>query len=85
MVDAFREELAELGPDDVTTLARLGVRLRADVAAGFAERLSTIVNELYAADDPDGEPFGFFVAAHRRRDDAPARKTGDRARGGTAT
>lgn len=72
MVDAFREELAELAHDDLLTLARLGVRLREDVARSFGERLAALVNELYAADDPDGEPFGFLVAGHRRRDDAPS-------------
>lgn len=68
MVDAFREELAELRTEDVQTLARLGVRLRPDAAAAFLERLSDLVNDLVAADDPEGEPFGFLVAGHRRRD-----------------
>ncbi len=72
MVDAFREELSELAPDDVKTLARLGVRLTPDAAAAFVERLERIVADLAASDDPDGEPFGFLVAAHRRRDDQPA-------------
>ena len=71
MVDAFREELRELHPQDVATLARLGVRLKPEAARSFMARLKAVVDELAGADDPDGEPYGFLIGAHRRRDDAP--------------
>jgi predicted ArsR family transcriptional regulator len=78
MVDAFREELRELGRKDVRTLARLGVRLRPEAAASVVARLQEIIDELAASDDPDGEPYGFLVAAHRRRDDRPVRSAAPR-------
>lgn len=71
MVDAFREELAEVGPGDLHELARLGVRLTPQALAGFVAQLDRLVHELREADDPAGEPYGFLVAAHRRREDAP--------------
>jgi predicted ArsR family transcriptional regulator len=72
VVDAFREELGELAPDDVQTLARLGVRLTPAAAETFVGRLSEIIQELAAADDPAGEPYGILIGVHRRRDDGPA-------------
>ena len=68
-VDAFREELAEGGAGDIRTMSRLGVRLSPDRVTEFADRVKAIVDEMYEADDPLGEPYGFFVALHRRRDD----------------
>jgi DNA-binding transcriptional ArsR family regulator len=67
-VDAFREELSELRHDDLRTLARMGVRLSPEAAELFFERIKTLVEELAASDDPEGEPYGFLIAAHRRRD-----------------
>jgi DNA-binding transcriptional ArsR family regulator len=72
MVDAFREEFSETTPKDVRALTRLGVRLGEDALAGFVERFEALVEELAASDDPDGEPYGFFLGVHRRRDVAPA-------------
>ncbi len=72
VVDAFREEFGELGPDDVQTMARMGVKLQPAAAASFMQRLKVLIEELAAADDPDGDPYGFLIAAHRRRDEAPA-------------
>lgn len=72
MVDAFRAELTELARDDVQTLARFGVRLSPEAAQDLADRFKALVDELIGSDDPDGEPYGFLIAAHRRRDDAPA-------------
>jgi DNA-binding transcriptional ArsR family regulator len=67
-VDAFREELSELRHDDILSLARMGVRLSPAAAAAVEQRLKTLVEDLVASDDPDGEPYGFLIAAHRRRD-----------------
>lgn len=69
LIDAFREEVAELPAADIRALSRLGVKLGPQAAEEFARRLGELVEELYAADDPDGEPFGLMVALHRRRDE----------------
>jgi predicted ArsR family transcriptional regulator len=73
MVDAFREELAETAAEDVRTLARLGVRLTEDALGPFIDRLGRLVEELAAADEPGGEPYGILIGVHRRRDDAPGK------------
>jgi hypothetical protein len=73
VVEAFREELGELAPDDVQTLARLGVRLTPEAAEAFVGRLNEIIQELAAGDDPAGEPYGILIGVHRRRDERPAR------------
>ena len=68
VVDAMREELTETAPEDLATLSRLGVRLKPEALASFTERFAALVEELHAADDPEGDPYGFLVAAHRRRE-----------------
>jgi predicted ArsR family transcriptional regulator len=70
MIEAFRDEVAESTAGDIVTLSRLGVRLTPDAAAAFGRRLATLVEELYAADDPAGEPFGLLVGLHRRHEKA---------------
>jgi DNA-binding transcriptional ArsR family regulator len=72
MVEAFRDELAEVRHEDVRTLARLGVRLRPDAMQAFVDRMESLINDVYEADDPEGEPYGFLIGAHRRRDVEPA-------------
>jgi predicted ArsR family transcriptional regulator len=71
VVDALREELAETAPEDLATLSRLAVRLKPDALASFVERFTVLIEELHASDDPEGDPYGFLVAAHRRRDADP--------------
>lgn len=72
MVEAFREELAETAPGDVLTLTRMGSRLREDDIHRFAARIRRLVGDMYAADDPTGEPVGFLVGLHRRAEGAAA-------------
>ena len=72
LVDAFRAEISAVSTSDIRTLSRLGVRLVPSVREAFEERIKTLVDDLKEADDAAGEPFGFFVGMHRRRDDAPA-------------
>jgi DNA-binding transcriptional ArsR family regulator len=67
-VDAFRDEIAESPPADIALLSRLGVRLRPDARDAFERRLQALIDELKDADDPAGEPYGFFAGLHRRAD-----------------
>jgi hypothetical protein len=80
LVDAFRAEIAPVTGDDLRSLSRLGVRLTRERRDEFEQRVKDLVNDLYAADDPAGEPYGFFVGMHRRRDDErrPATRSGGR-------
>jgi predicted ArsR family transcriptional regulator len=72
MLDAVREELGEGTARDIRTMSRLAVRLSPQGAERFDARLSALVEELAAADEPDGEAFGFFVVLHRTREDRPS-------------
>jgi DNA-binding transcriptional ArsR family regulator len=69
LVDAFRAEIAEAAPEDVVSTSRLGVRLRPEARDAFADRFQALIEELKDADDPEGEPYGFFLGLHRRHDD----------------
>jgi DNA-binding transcriptional ArsR family regulator len=68
IVDAFREEIGAAPASDIRTLARLGVRLTPEALEAFERHLAELVEGLARADDPSGEPFGFIVGLHRRRD-----------------
>ena len=72
MIEAFRDEVAESPPGHPVSLSRLGVRLSPDAATAFRQRLETLVEALYASDDPTGDPYGFLVGLHRRDESAPA-------------
>jgi predicted ArsR family transcriptional regulator len=67
LVDAFRAEVAEVGADRdaLVNVARLGIRLRSDARDAFSARIDELVANLKAADDPEGEAYGFFVGMHR--------------------
>ena len=52
--------------DAIVELSRLAARLQPDARDAFAERLEALVADLVAADDPDGEPYGFLFGMHRR-------------------
>ena len=53
-------------PGGVPWSVRLAVRLRPDAREAFEERLQVLAEELKDADDPAGEPYGFFAGLHRR-------------------
>lgn len=72
IVDAFREEIGLVPATDIRTLSRLGVRLTPDARDRFERQLAALVEEMHAADDPAGEPYGLVVGLHRRRDEPPA-------------
>jgi predicted ArsR family transcriptional regulator len=67
ILDAVRGELAETHPSDVLECTRLGVKLGPAAAAELRERLAALVADIADRDDdPDGEPYGFFVTFHRQ-------------------
>lgn len=67
LIDAFRAEVAEVRAerDALVSLARMGIRLGPGARDAFAARIDELVADLKAADDPEGEPYGFFVGMHR--------------------
>jgi DNA-binding transcriptional ArsR family regulator len=70
LIDAFRAEVAEVaevGADGgaLLAIARMGVRLRPEARAAFGARINELVEDLKAADDPEGEAYGFLVGMHR--------------------
>lgn len=67
MIDAVRAELADAGPDAVLTLSRLGLRLLPEQIEELERRLTEVIEQASADDDPAGEPIGLLVALHRRR------------------
>ena len=67
LVDAFRAELAEAGPERVETLVRLAFTVEKKALHELVERLTEIVEEL--ADrppDPRGRPYGMILGIHER-------------------
>lgn len=68
LVDAFRAEIAEATPAEIVSTTRLAARLKPDARDAFAERFQALFEELKAADDPDGEPYGAFFGLHRRHE-----------------
>ena len=66
LIDAFRAEVAESPPTYQVLGSRLGVRLTPEALEAFSVRMNDLAHELKDADDPAGEPYGFFVGLHRR-------------------
>jgi DNA-binding transcriptional ArsR family regulator len=82
MVDAFRAELADSGEASIESLVRVGIRLTPDAVRDFQARFAALVEEVRAADDPKGEPYGFLLGLHRlakapRRRSTKGRRTED--------
>jgi DNA-binding transcriptional ArsR family regulator len=75
LVDAFRAEIAEALPADIVSTTRLGVRLRPDARDAFRDRFQALMEELRDADDPAGEPYGYFLGIHRRQEHEVAGST----------
>jgi DNA-binding transcriptional ArsR family regulator len=67
VAEAFAAELRETPPEDVLTSARLGVRLRPEDRDELVARLDDLVHEIDRREDPEGEPLGFYIAAHKRQ------------------
>ena len=66
VIDAFRAEMLEAGPEALLESARLGIRLRPDVLEQLQRQIGELVMEAHDADDPGGEPVSLYVALHRR-------------------
>jgi DNA-binding transcriptional ArsR family regulator len=66
MVDAFRAELAEVGPDGIVLLSRFANTLDEASRTELVARLEALVEEFALRNDPDGTPFAFFLAGHAR-------------------
>jgi DNA-binding transcriptional ArsR family regulator len=68
VIDALREELAEVGPDGVVAGARLGLKLSDGRADELTERIEGLILE-YAdkPDDEDGSRYGLYLNLHRLR------------------
>ena len=68
MVDAFREELDEAGPDDVVILSRFANTLSEASKQELKDRLEALIEEFALRRDPDGTPLAFFIGGHVRHD-----------------
>lgn len=67
VVDAFRAELLEGGPDAQRYLTRLGLKLDQASLDELLDRLWDIAQEFADRPDvPDGDPYGLFIAVHKR-------------------
>ncbi len=67
ILDAVREEVAEMGDDAAVSTLRLGVKLLSEDLAELRRRISEIGDEFQARGDPAGEPVGLLAVVHRRR------------------
>jgi len=68
MIDALRAEVLESGPGREHHVSRLGLVLGDESADELNRRLSDLVREFQErSPEPDGEPFGVFIAVHERK------------------
>ena len=67
-LEAFRAELEEVGPSAIEANTRLGLTLNDASLEELRERLEAVAEEFAARPpDPDGKPYGLYLAVHRRR------------------
>jgi DNA-binding transcriptional ArsR family regulator len=67
VIDAFRAEVIDSGPERIMDWTRVGLRLDERSLTELRERLNDVVTDFVGRpDDPEGEPVGVFVAMHRR-------------------
>ena len=65
MLEAFRAEMHEAGPEAVVLSSRFALRLTPERAAQFQQQLSALIDDYVALEDPEGERYGAFVGLHR--------------------
>jgi hypothetical protein len=66
VVDAYRAEMLDAGPDSVMVSTRMGLRLSDDRLTALRRRLDTVVSEFASDDDRDGRPVSLFIGLHHR-------------------
>jgi DNA-binding transcriptional ArsR family regulator len=68
MIDALRAEVIESGAGHERHVSRLGLVLGPESADELNRRLSELTREFVGrSPEPDGEPFGVFIAVHERK------------------
>jgi hypothetical protein len=67
IVDAFRDELAELPAEEVVLLTRFANTLNEASAAELQRRITALVEDFALRNDADGVPFAFLIGGHLRR------------------
>jgi len=65
MLEAFRAEMHDAGPEAVVQSSRFALRLKADVVERFQQQLTALIDDYVALEDPDGDRYGVFVGMHR--------------------
>jgi hypothetical protein len=66
--EAFRAELQEAGPNPMVSDIRLGLTLDDASLKELRDRLQAVMEDFVARPpDPDGKPYGLYLAIHRRR------------------
>jgi DNA-binding transcriptional ArsR family regulator len=65
-LDAFYAEVLE-SPEPTTIMTRASVRLGEADIQELSDRVTALIDEFVARDDPAAAPIGLFVAGHRRR------------------
>lgn len=66
IVDAYRAEMLEAGPDSVLISTRMGPRLSDERISDLRRRLEAIASEFAEDDAPGGQSVSLFVGMHRR-------------------
>ena len=66
MVDAFRDELAAVGPSAVLFLTRFANRLNDASYEEFVAKIHDLVEEFARRDDLDGRRMAFMLGGHLR-------------------
>lgn len=68
IVDAFREELRAVGPENVLLITRFANRLNDASYAEFSERLEALIEEFALRNDDDGVKMAFMIGGHLREE-----------------
>lgn len=66
MVDAFREELTDAGPERVIFLTRFANKLNEASYSELVARITQLVEEFALRQDPDGIRMAFLMGGHLR-------------------
>ncbi|HZD68561.1 MAG TPA: winged helix-turn-helix domain-containing protein [Actinomycetes bacterium] len=68
VLEAFRAEVQEAGPDAMVSWSRLGLTLDDASLQELRDRLQAVAEDFAARPpDPEGRPYGLYLAIHSRR------------------